>query len=62
VLFSLSIIVTTPAPSKIDAFVGSESVMLIVSDVSITASSITGTVKVLVVWFALKVRTPVLDV
>ncbi len=47
VLLSLSVIETTPAPSKIDAFIGSDNVTFIVSMVSTVASSVIEIVNVL---------------
>ncbi len=59
---SLSKIVTNPAPSKIDAFVGSVSVTLIVSEDSTNKSSDIGMVKDLEVWPGVKVNIPLTKV
>jgi hypothetical protein len=61
VLLSLSIILTIPVPSRIDAFVGSDNVTSIVSRDSTFASSIIEKVMVLVSVFAVKFNVAVFD-
>jgi hypothetical protein len=61
-LLSLSIIDTTPAPSKMEAFVGSDSVTLIVSIDSMVASSVIEIVNVLDVCPGANVKVPVVAV
>jgi hypothetical protein len=57
-LLSLSVIVITPAPSKIEAFIGSVSVILMVSLDSRLESSVIKTLNVFDVWPAVKVNVP----